>query len=158
MTGVQTCALPILRGVISYFGEHPDEVKKLHTILGFKSPADILFRDDLKNWEQQMDLILTVDSSDVPFYRTGLVTKYIPELELDNIHETAAIVVGPPVMMKFAVAELLKLGMKEEQIWISQERKMCCGLGKCGHCRMNDTYICLDGPVFCYSEGKKLFD
>ena len=117
-----------VRGVISYFGEHPDEVKKLHTILGFKS------------------------------YRTGLVTKYIPELELDNIHETAAIVVGPPVMMKFAVAELLKLGMKEEQIWISQERKMCCGLGKCGHCRMNDTYICLDGPVFCYSEGKKLFD
>lgn len=89
---------------------------------------------------------------------TGLVTKYIPELELDNIHETAAIVVGPPIMMKFAVAELLKMGMQEEQIWISQERKMCCGLGKCGHCRMNDTYICLDGPVFCYSEGKKLFD
>ena len=138
--------------------KYPDEVKKLHTILGFKSPADILFRDDLKNWEQQMDLILTVDSSDVPFYRTGLVTKYIPELELDNIHETAAIVVGPPIMMKFAVAELLKMGMQEEQIWISQERKMCCGLGKCGHCRMNDTYICLDGPVFCYSEGKKLFD
>ena len=147
-----------VRGVISYFGEHPDEVKKLHTILGFKSPEDILFRDDLRRWEQQMNLVLTVDSSDDPFYRTGLVTKYIPELELDNIHETAAIVVGPPIMMKFAVAEFLKLGMKEEQIWISQERKMCCGLGKCGHCRMNDTYICLDGPVFCYSEGKKLFD
>ena len=62
------------------------------------------------------------------------------------------------IMMKFAVAELLKMGMQEEQIWISQERKMCCGFGKCGHCRMNDTYICLDGPVFCYSEGKKLFD
>jgi len=147
-----------VRGVISYFGEHQNEVKKLHTILGFKSPSDILFREDLKKWEQQMDLILTVDSSDDDAYRTGLVTKYIPELEPDNIHETAAIVVGPPVMMKFAVAELLKLGMKEEQIWISQERKMCCGLGKCGHCRMNDTYICLDGPVFCYSEGKKLFD
>ena len=107
---------------------------------------------------EQMELILTVDSADDDSYRTGLVTKYIPELELDNIHETAAIVVGPPIMMKFAVAEFLKLGMKEEQIWISQERKMCCGLGKCGHCRMNDTYICLDGPVFCYSEGKKLFD
>ena len=111
-----------VRGVISYFGEHPDEVKKLHTILGFKSPEDILFRDDLRRWEQQMNLVLTVDSSDDP------------------------------------VAEFFKLGMKEEQIWISQERKMCCGLGKCGHCRMNDTYICLDGPVFCYSEGKKLFD
>ena len=57
-----------------------------------------------------MELILTVDSADDDSYRTGLVTKYIPELELDNIHETAAIVVGPPVMMKFAVAELLKAG------------------------------------------------
>ena len=93
-----------MRGVISYFGEHPDEVKKLHTILGFKSPSDILFRDDLKIWEQQMELILTVDSADDDSYRTGLVTKYIPELELDNIHETAAIVVGPPVMMKFALS------------------------------------------------------
>ena len=52
-----------VRGVISYFGEHPDEVKKLHTILGFKSPEDILFRDDLRRWEQQMNLVLTVDSS-----------------------------------------------------------------------------------------------
>lgn len=84
-----------MRGVISYFGEHQNEVKKLHTILGFKSPSDILFREDLKKWEQQMDLILTVDSSDDDAYRTGLVTKYIPELEPDNIHETAAIVVGP---------------------------------------------------------------
>ena len=50
-----------VRGVISYFGEHQNEVKKLHTILGFKSPSDILFREDLKKWEQQMDLILTVD-------------------------------------------------------------------------------------------------
>ena len=113
-----------VRGVISYFGEHKDEVKKLHTILGFKSPSDILFKEDLKRWENQMDFILTVDSSDDPAYQTGLVTKYIPGLELGDISEKAAIVVGPPIMMKFAVAELLKLGMKEEQIWISQERKM----------------------------------
>ena len=79
-----------------------------------------------------MNLVLTVDSSDDPFYRTGLVTKYIPELELDNIHETAAIVVGPPIMMKFAVAEFLKLGMKEEQIWISQERKCAVDLVNVG--------------------------
>ena len=147
-----------VRGVIDYFGGHREEVKNLHVILGFKSPSDILFKKDLEKWKDQMDLILTVDSSEDPSYQTGLVTKYIPELKIREIRDTAAIVVGPPVMMKFAVAELRKLGMKEEQIWISQERRMCCGLGKCGHCRMNDTYICLDGPVFCYSEGKNLFD
>ena len=77
---------------------------------------------------------------------------------MDNIHETAAIVVRPPIMMKFAVAEFFKLGMKEEQIWISQERKMCCGLGKCGHCKMDESYICLDGPVYDYSKAKTLID
>ena len=61
-------------------------------------------------------------------------------------------------MMKFAVAEFKKLDIEDHRIWISQERKMCCGLGKCGHCRMGDTYICLDGPVFNYTEGKKLLD
>ena len=62
-----------VRGVISYFGEHKDEVKKLHTIIGFKSPSDILFKEDLKRWENQMDFILTVDSSDDPAYQTDVL-------------------------------------------------------------------------------------
>lgn len=147
-----------VKGVIDYFGEHGDEVKSLSVIAGFKSPKDILFKDSIKRWEQQMNLIITVDQADEPGYRTGLVTAYIPDLPIKNLEDAAAIVVGPPVMMKFSVAELLKRGLKEEQIWISQERKMCCGMGKCGHCKMDDTYICLDGPVFNYIKGKKLFD
>ena len=61
-------------------------------------------------------------------------------------------------MMKFTVAEFLKREVPEDKIWISQERKMCCGLGKCGHCKIDSTYICLDGPVFNYSFGKNLVD
>ena len=147
-----------VKGIIDYFGNHPEEVKALHVIAGFKSPKDILFREDIARWENQMELIVTVDASDEPGYRTGLVTKYIPDLQVSDIKSAAGIVVGPPVMMKFAAAELLKKGMSEEQIWISQERKMCCGLGKCGHCRMGSTYICLDGPVFNYTAGKALID
>ena len=147
-----------VKGVIDYFGEHGDEVKSLSVIAGFKSPKDMLFKDSIGRWEQQMNLIITVDQADEPGYRTGLVTAYIPDLPIKNMEDAAAIVVGPPVMMKFSVAELLKRGLKEEQIWISQERKMCCGMGKCGHCKMDDTYICLDGPVFNYTKGKKLFD
>ena len=71
---------------------------------------------------------------------------------------TAFVVVGPPIMMKFTVAEILKRGVAEENIWVSYERKMCCGLGKCGHCKMDDTYICLDGPVFNYTKAKNLVD
>ena len=60
--------------------------------------------------------------------------------------------------IKRQTRELIALGIKEENIWISQERKMCCGIGKCGHCKIDDTYICLDGPVFNYTKGKLLRD
>ena len=61
-------------------------------------------------------------------------------------------------MIRFAVRGILELGVREDQIWVSHERKMCCGLGKCGHCRIGSTYICLDGPVFNYVDGKQLAD
>ena len=54
--------------------------------------------------------------------------------------------------------KIKKLGIKDEQIWTSYERKMCCGIGKCGHCRMNEKYVCLDGPVFNYTEARELID
>lgn len=88
----------------------------------------------------------------------GLVTQYIPQIKLDNVQNTVAVVVGPPAMMRFSVQGLLDIGLPEENVWISQERKMCCGLGKCGHCKIGDTYVCLDGPVFNYTKGKFLVD
>lgn len=62
------------------------------------------------------------------------------------------------LMMRFSVKALLERGFAEENIWIAEERKMCCGLGKCGHCKVGKTYICLDGPVFNYVEGRMLMD
>ena len=103
--------------------------------------------------------ILTVDGAKEDYKgKVGLVTKYVPELEIEDKKSVQVVVVGPPMMMKFTVLEFLKLGIKEENIWISQERKMCCGIGKCGHCKIDDTYICLEGPVFNYSKGKELID
>ena len=61
-------------------------------------------------------------------------------------------------MIRFTVQAILKLGVPEKNIWISHERKMCCGLGKCGHCKIGSTYVCLDGPVFNYVDGKELID
>ena len=148
-----------VRGVIDYFSNHADEVEKMILVAGFKSPEDILFTEDFKRWEQNIEVILTVDSDEKDAgYRVGLVTEYIPKLELRSRKDAAAIVVGPPAMMRFSVMGLLDNGFQEENIWISQERKMCCGIGKCGHCKINNKYICLDGPVFKYTDGKNLID
>ena len=148
-----------VRGVVDYFAEHPQEVKGLTLIAGFKTPQDILFLEDFARWQEKMDVILSVDQAEEgATCRVGLVTEYIPKLSLENVGEAAAIVVGPPAMMRFATLALLKAGFREENIWISQERKMCCGIGKCGHCKVNETYICLDGPVFNFTKSRQLID
>jgi len=91
-------------------------------------------------------------------YKQGLVTEYITDLAVNDFSTAQLIAVGPPMMMRFTVKAALEKGFIEENIWISHERKMCCGLGKCGHCRINDTYVCLNGPVFNYEQGKLLVD
>ncbi|MGL5869735.1 anaerobic sulfite reductase subunit AsrB [Clostridium chrysemydis] len=148
-----------VRGVVDYFARNSKESKGTTLITGFKSPTDMLFKDDLKRFEETIDVIVTVDSAKEGYEgHTGLVTKFIPDLKIKDMENVQVIVVGPPMMMKFTVLEFLKRGLKEENIWISQERKMCCGIGKCGHCKIDDTYICLDGPVFNYTKGKLLID
>ena len=152
-------ALAPVRGIIEYVYENPHEFKSFKLITGFKSPKDILFKNDLKKWSEKLDVTVTVDSADDNYKgRTGLVTQYIPEIEIDDIDCVSAVIVGPPVMMKFSVAEFLKLDIEEKNIWVSYERKMNCGIGKCGHCKMDSTYVCLDGPVFNYEFAKNLVD
>lgn len=150
-----------VKGVLDYFYKNPQQARSVTLIAGFKSPKDVLFKEDINQWYQKMQVILTVDyvdeDKDVEF-QTGLVTKYIPEVGIKDKENVAVIIVGPPVMMKYSTQEFLQRGIGEEQLWISQERKMCCGIGKCGHCKIGDTYICLDGPVFNYTKGKMLLD
>ena len=147
-----------VRGVIDALS-HTADAKDKHVIVGFRSPADMLFRDDMARWKDLLDLTLTVDGAPEGYEgNIGLVTKYIPELPLRDPASATAVVVGPPAMMRFSVMGLLQLGIPEERIWVSQERKMCCGLGKCGHCRIGEKYVCLDGPVFNYAASKDMVD
>lgn len=136
-----------------------DETKGIHVIAGFKSEHEILFRKDFADWRKKMDIIMTLDAGEpTEEYQIGLVTKYIPDLKIDNPAEAEAIVAGPPVMIKFAAKGLAETGFPEDHMWVDESRRMCCGLGKCGHCRVNSTYICQDGPVFNYAFGKTLVD
>jgi anaerobic sulfite reductase subunit B len=148
-----------VRGVVDYFASNMDEVKGLTLVAGFKTPKDNLFRADFERWQKTANIILTTDDNGGDAnYRQGLVTEYVPKLNVNDLDTAQAIVVGPPAMMRFTVKALLERGFIESNIWISHERKMCCGLGKCGHCRINNTYVCIDGPVFNYAKGKLLVD
>lgn len=148
-----------VKGIVDHFSKHPEDAVRTTLIAGFKSPQDVLFKEDFKDWEKTLNVIKTVDTAPEGYDGlTGMVTKYIPDLPLSDIPNTVFITVGPPVMIQFTIQEILKRKVPEENIWISHERKMCCGLGKCGHCKMDGTYICLDGPVFNYAKGKNLID
>lgn len=149
-----------VRGLVDYFAQHNDELKSMNLVAGFKSPADILFFDDITRWKQSMNVILTVDCGDDSGIEChiGLVTQFIPDLKLQDPAEACAIVVGPPAMMRFSIQGLQDIGFQAARIWISHERKMCCGLGKCGHCKIDKHYVCLDGPVFNYAAAADLLD
>lgn len=148
-----------VKGIVDYFTENRKEVKNFNLLAGFKSPEDILFKKEIEEWKKNIAVTLTVDKAEEGYDgNIGLITNYIKNINIDKLDEAQAVVVGPPIMMKFTVAEFIKKGIKEENIWVSYERKMCCGVGKCGHCKMDDTYICLEGPVFNYSKAKNLVD
>jgi anaerobic sulfite reductase subunit B len=148
-----------VKGIVDYFAKSPQKAIDFTIMAGFKSPKDILFKKDIEGWKNTIDVLITVDSAEENYQgNTGLITKYVPSLHIKDVENTSVVVVGPPMMMKFTVTEFLKRGIEEKNIWVSYERKMCCGVGKCGHCKMDDTYICLDGPVFNYEKAKDLAD
>jgi anaerobic sulfite reductase subunit B len=148
-----------VRKTIDYFARNSEDIKQLEVLIGFKSPSDQLFVDDIKRWQENNSVLVTVDNGDDEWTgETGLITKHITKLDLSNVSDKVAVVVGPPIMMKFTTLELIKQGFKEENIWVSFERKMSCGIGKCGHCKIDETYVCLEGPVFGYVKAKQLID
>ncbi|MFU0784214.1 anaerobic sulfite reductase subunit AsrB [Thermoanaerobacterium thermosaccharolyticum] len=147
-----------VRSLLKYFYDNSEEIKSLHFIAGFKDENSVLFKDDLNNFKTKFNTIYTLDKKKVDGFEVGLVTEHISKIPFDTFDDYNVIVVGPPVMMHFTALELLKNGVTEDKIWVSFERKMSCGVGKCGHCKINETYVCLEGPVFNYTKAKDLLD
>jgi anaerobic sulfite reductase subunit B len=148
-----------VRGVINYFYKNIGQTKGFSVVIGFRTPTDILFADDVEQWSQNRGFTLTVDRGGEGYAgNEGMVTKYIPDIPISDLENVQVIVVGPPIMMNAVVAQFLSRNIPEKNIWVSYERRMSCGLGKCGHCRMSAKYVCLDGPVFNYTDAKSLVD
>ncbi len=147
-----------LRSLINYVIDNRRDFGRVNILLGCKSPKDMLFSDETDNWSKRLDVNFncTVDMA-TPGWEgnVGLITSLIPDIDLDHEH-TYAIVVGPPVMYKFVIQELLMKDIPDKKILLSLERHMKCGVGKCGHCQIDGVYCCQDGPVFSYHDIKKL--
>ncbi len=121
-------------------------------LYGTRTPADILFLKEVEEWRARFDLqvLVTVDRSDQDWLGTvGVVTRLIPQAQFEA-GSAVAMVCGPEVMMRFTVNELIDRGMGKDQIYISMERNMKCGVGLCGHCQFGSSFVCKDGPVFRY--------
>jgi NAD(P)H-flavin reductase len=147
-----------LRSFINFVIDKRRDFAAVNILLGCKEPKDRLFRDEIDQWDKMIDInyACTVDRADPDWKgNVGVITTLIPGVDID-INRTYALIVGPPIMYKFVIAELIKKGLPENRIILSLERRMKCGLGKCGHCQINDKYVCQDGPTFTYSELKGL--
>lgn len=131
----------------------------LELLVGFKSMGDRLFIDTLSTWENRFKALVTLDKEEDGWSGlSGLVTTHMDRLSFEDKAVRKYVVVGPPIMMKFVTLELLKRQVPEENIVVSFERNMSCGIGKCGHCKIDETYVCLEGPVFTYTKAKHLID
>ena len=125
---------------------------------GSRNPSEVMFRDQFEMWRHRkdFDLHLTVDIPDESWDgEVGLVTKPFEHLELDA-RNTYGALCGPPIMYRFVIAEMRKKGISYDHIYVSFERHMKCGMGKCGHCQIGHQYVCIDGPVFNYWEAKNI--
>lgn len=147
-------AIP-LRSLLLYALDNRDQFGRLYLLYGAKRPKEMLFRKEFLSLMEREDLycLLTVDKDDTGKWpaHVGLVTSLFRYLTDIDPKKTTVAVIGPPVMYKYVLEEVLKLRIPKHQILMSLERRMKCGVGKCGHCTIGGyIYTCLEGPVFSY--------
>ena len=146
-----------LRSLITTVFKQRGDFAKIKILYGAKTPDEFCFKEELKAWKQLPDIEvwLTVDQPDKNWKENvGAVITLCDKAEMDAAG-SAAFVCGPPLMIKFSVQRLQQLGFKEQDIYMSLERYMKCGIGKCGHCNIGGRLVCIDGPVFNYSQLRK---
>ena len=147
-----------LRSLVQYIIDRRSSFGKVILLFGARSPAERLFVDELAIWSESPEIEFheTVDNGDETWKgNVGVITTLIPKVDID-IRKTMAVVVGQPIMYRFVIAELRKKGIVDENIILSLERRMKCGVGKCGHCQINGVYVCQEGPVFTLAQLRSL--
>jgi NAD(P)H-flavin reductase len=142
-----------LRPVIHSILDNRADYGRLEILWAARSPSLLVFTDEYDEWRAAPDTVLhlTVDAGDPEWTgREGLITELLQEVA-PSADNAVAIICGPPIMIKFVVLGLRKLGFGDEQMVMTLEAKMKCGIGKCGRCNLGEKFVCLDGPVFSYA-------
>jgi NAD(P)H-flavin reductase len=145
------------RSLIQYILDRRDEFGRFVLFYGTREPCLQLFQPDLACWREADDVeyFETVDKGDPSWTgNVGVITTLFPKVELSP--DTRVVICGPPIFYRFVVRELDQIGVPRENVFVDLERRMKCGVGKCGHCQINDKYVCVDGPVFAFADVQDL--
>ncbi|MBU1130938.1 FAD/NAD(P)-binding protein [Patescibacteria group bacterium] len=156
------CGFVPLRSVIEEAAEQLSSERQLQVFYGCRNTEELLFENRYKDWQKKGVKLNVIFSEEKPRNKTvygapcsyGLVTKLFDEVEI--IKNASAFLCGPPVMFKFVLKKLKEKKFADQDIYLSLERKMDCGIGICQHCACGEIYICKDGPVFNYAEIKNI--
>jgi len=148
------CGFAPIRSLLYNLIAISDKLRKVTLCYGSKTPEDCIYKPyitELRN-TPKFEVLRSVDRADGDWTeRVGVVTILLDDVKPD-IRNSVAVVCGPPVMMKYGTLKLLEMGYPDHDIYLSMEKNMSCGLGKCGHCMMGEYFVCKDGPVFTYAE------
>jgi NAD(P)H-flavin reductase len=149
-----------LRALLFALFHELDQLKKIEVRFGSRSPRDISYKQAIPLWAKRpkTNIVITVDQGDPSWTgNVGLVTNILKDGDVD-VKNTGAIVCGPPIMMKFVTTRLLNMGVPDKDIYLSMEKNMSCGIGKCFHCNLGSYFCCKDGPVFTWDKIKNIPD
>lgn len=147
------CGLAPLRSLLYILFDTIDRFKKVSIKYGAKSPADLVYRDSFAQWGsiRKVSFTPTVDVGAAGWYgHVGVVTTILDDLDV-SVDDSYAVVCGPEIMLKFVTFKLQEKGYRPEQIYLSMNRRMSCGTGKCGRCNVGPYYLCKDGPDMNYA-------
>ena len=147
-----------LRSLLNFCLDRREDYGHIDVFYGARTPGDLCYTQEFDAWRNAPDtsLYLTVDRGDDRWTgKVGVVPAYVRDVA-PSPDNAVAITCGPPVMIKFTLPELTRLGFTDEQIITTLEMRMKCGVGKCGRCNIGHTYVCLDGPVFTYAQLRQL--
>lgn len=142
------------RSFINYVLDNRDDYGDVAILLGTKNPPERIFHSELEDWSKREDVkfLETVDRGDESWRgNVGVVTTLMSKIE-NELKDAAVFICGPPVMYKFVLMSLMEYFVPSDRIYLNLERKMKCGVGKCGHCQINHYYACMNGPVFCQAD------
>jgi len=142
-----------LRPAVLEILHHRERYSRVVLLYGTRSPADVLYTEELRRWDSLgVEVLVTVDYGTPEWMgRVGLVTTLIKRAGFDP-RATLALICGPEVMMRFTAAALIDRGVRPQKIRVSLERNMRCGVGLCGHCQYRELFVCLDGPVLPFDQ------